>query len=39
MRINTRELSHHSKKTSKQASLITLSLTNAFLKEANDYLT
>ena len=39
MRINTCELSRHSTKTSKQASVITLPLTNAFLKKANNYLT
>ena len=39
MRMNTRELSRHSTKNSKQSSSITLSLTNALLKKANDYLT
>ena len=39
MYINTHELSRHSTKTSKQASLITLSLTNMFLKKASNYLT
>ena len=36
MHINTCELSRHNTKISKQASVITLSLTNAFLKEANN---
>ena len=39
MNINTRELSRHCTKTSKQVSLITVSLTNVFLKKASNYLT
>ena len=38
MRITTRGLSRHSTKTSKQSPSITLSLTNIFLNNTNDYL-
>ena len=39
MPINTHGLPHHSTKTSKQSTSITLSLTKAFLNNTNDYLT